>query len=472
MLRDDPAQCAALLRQHRVGGDFWRPDNLWNAGRDQTCWDGDASDDTALLARLAGLDVRVTGEGRFAQCASRCGQSIEALVAEHILKGWRYQSPFDGAPISAADLIGQLGDWRGLIDRNRGLGAIYGVARWKRPTVSQLLWGGADPLPYRRDAAGLSATARIAVWKSRTPRRALAAIEQSGAPIAEIEDGFIRSSGLGADCVPPLSIVVDDEGIYFDPGSPSALETLLCDAEFDQPMLDRAERLGAMLVARGIGKYGAACVTLPRPAGVRRHVLVTGQVEDDRSVLNGGGPVRTNLELLRRARAAEPDAFMLFKPHPDVEAGHRRGHVADSVALTLADIVVRDQPITALLDMVDAVHVLTSLAGFEALIRGKHVTTHGMPFYAGWGLTTDLAPVPSRRRRNRSLAELIAATLIVYPRYVDPLTRLPCDPERVIERMANGIDLPRTLLTRARQMQGKAAKHAGGVIRVLQGKRS
>ena len=36
---------------------------------------------------------------------------------------------------------------------------------------------------------------------------------------------------------------------------------------------------------------------------------------------------------------------------------------------------------------------MTSLAGFEALLRGKPVTTHGQPFYAGWGLTEDICPV-------------------------------------------------------------------------------
>ena len=37
----------------------------------------------------------------------------------------------------------------------------------------------------------------------------LAACEASPHPVHEVEDGFIRSVGLGADCVPPLSIIVD-----------------------------------------------------------------------------------------------------------------------------------------------------------------------------------------------------------------------------------------------------------------------
>jgi capsular polysaccharide export protein len=85
---------------------------------------------------------------------------------------------------------------------------------------------------------------------------------------------------------------------------------------------------------------------------------------------------------------------------------------------------------------VDAVHVLTSLAGFEALLRGRAVTCHGTPFYAGWGLTRDLAPVPARRGRALTLDALVAGVLILYPRYLDPVSGLPCPPEVLVERMA------------------------------------
>jgi capsular polysaccharide export protein len=60
----------------------------------------------------------------------------------------------------------------------------------------------------------------------------------------------------------------------------------------------------------------------------------------------------------------------------------------------LADHVEREAPLASLLAQVDGVHVICSLAGFEALLRGVPVTVHGVPFYAGWGLTRDLAPVP------------------------------------------------------------------------------
>jgi capsular polysaccharide export protein len=81
------------------------------------------------------------------------------------------------------------------------------------------------------------------------------------------------------------------------------------------------------------------------------------------------------------------------------------------------------------------VHVLTSLTGFEALLREREVIVHGQPFYSGWGLTLDLAP-PPRRGRHLTLDELVAGALLLYPRYVDPVTGLLCPPEVLVERLA------------------------------------
>ncbi|KAG1427050.1 hypothetical protein G6F57_023278 [Rhizopus arrhizus] len=50
----------------------------------------------------------------------------------------------------------------------------------------------------------------------------------------------------------------------------------------------------------------------------RRVVLVPGQVEDDASIKYGCTGIRDNLSLLKAARQASPDAFVVYKPHPDV----------------------------------------------------------------------------------------------------------------------------------------------------------
>jgi capsular polysaccharide export protein len=209
-----------------------------------------------------------------------------------------------------------------------------------------------------------------------------------------------------------------------------------------------------MLVDRRITKYNLAenAVTLDVPEG-RRRILVPGQFEDDKSVLLGGAGITTNEELLRRVRAANPEAFIVYKPHPDVESGHRKGIIANELMTRLADAVVRRTAILSLIEWADEVHTLTSQTGFEALLRDRKVVTYGQPYYAGWGLTVDANPV-ARRQRRLSLAELIAGTLILYPRYVDPVTRLPCGPEVVIDRIADPNTRDRSQLSRLREVQG------------------
>jgi capsular polysaccharide export protein len=415
-----------------------------------------ADHELALVGALTGKPLRLFGKGRFSELGegTPSPEILHRLIADELTGRTAYVDPFTGRPMDALAAIVMLAEWRRLIDSNRRISAVYGIARWKRATVDALLWAGEGPRPYARKAKALAHGDTALVWKSRAPAHLPGRLESQGVAVGEIEDGFIRSTGLGANCVPPLSIVVDRLGIYFDPSQPSDLEDIIQNAEIFPELAERAVALRKYLVQAGVSKYGRAEVRLERPAGLRRRVLVTGQVEDDRSVMSGGGGC-TNLGLLQRARSLEPDAYLIYKPHPDVEAGHRKGRVPESDILASADRIEREAPIAALLDGVDAIHVITSLAGFEGLMRGKEVTTHGVPFFAGWGLTQDLGPVPARRTKVRSLDELVAAALILYPRYLDPVTRLPCPPEVLIDRMATGRAEVVTPLIRLREAQGR-----------------
>lgn len=98
--------------------------------------------------------------------------------------------------------------------------------------------------------------------------------------------------------------------------------------------------------------------------------------------------------------------------------------------------------------------------GFEALLRGLPVTTLGAPFYAGWGLTRDLGPVPARRTARPSLAALVHACLIAYPRYRDPVTGLPCPVEVALERLASNAAPQPPALRLLAKAQGALAGHA------------
>jgi len=285
-------------------------------------------------------------------------------------------------------------------------------------------------------------------------------VDQGPPNAVRIEDGFLRSRGLGADLIPPLSLVCDDLGMYYDPSSPSLMEELIA-ASIDLPedARKRAERLIARVIEAGLSKYN-----LGHPAPVDdlppgRRILVPGQVEDDASIRLGAGKICTNRALLQATRAANPAAIIIFKPHPDVEAGLRDGAVPD--AKIYADAVWDQADPIAAINAVDSVWTMTSLIGFEALIRGKDVTCTGMPFYAGWGLTDDRgAPCP-RRAATPDLTALVHAVLIDYPRYFDPKTRLACPVEVVVDRLRDG-EIPRpTRLNRlTAKLQGAFASYA------------
>ena len=170
-----------------------------------------------------------------------------------------------------------------------------GMRAWKRPRM-QAVFGQVKPLIFKdnpEDAAALAKRRKrgLILWASREP-------EGFAPPCLRIEDGFLRSRGLGADLIPPLSLVADDLGIYYDDTRPSRLESLLL-APLPPGGRARAERLLEALRAAGLTKYNLGGAAPALPEG--RRILVPGQVEDDASILKGTGEIRDNLALLKAA---------------------------------------------------------------------------------------------------------------------------------------------------------------------------
>jgi capsular polysaccharide export protein len=249
-----------------------------------------------------------------------------------------------------------------------------------------------------------------------------------------VEDGFLRSVGLGADLVRPISWVLDRRGIYYDASRPSDLEQLLLKEEISPELLSRASLLRRHIVKYGLTKYNVGARGWERPPSQKPVILVPGQVETDASIQFGTPGICTNMGLLQAVREGNPEAYVVYKPHPDVVAGLRVKGQNEDEALRWCHEVVKDITMGDLLPMVDEVHVLTSLTGFEALLRRKTVVCYGQPFYAGWGLTRDMMPL-DRRNRRRSLDELIAVVLILYPRYLSRVNGRLTTPEQALEEL-------------------------------------
>ncbi len=351
-----------------------------------------------------------------------------------------YRDRLTGFETVAQALAAQARAWR----ENRQPAICTGMKPWKHKPTAAFLRGQGGPPRFESDPAQalkLAATTKrtVLIWAGKeTPEiRAQAAAQNT--PLIRVEDGFLRSVGLGAQLLPAASLVLDDLGIYFDPTRPSRLETQIAQSTaLPRHARRRAAALQAAIVAARLTKYNVgADQALTIPPG-RQVVLVPGQVEDDASIRLGTSDVSTNLALLRRARAHFPDAFIIYKPHPDVEVGLRQGAVTDAQAQGLADVVAREISASQAMDLADVVWTMTSLMGFEALLRGLEVHCLGMPFYAGWGLTNDHGQSASRRTARPDLTALVHATLIDYPRYFDAQTGLACPPEVTLERLSSG----------------------------------
>ncbi len=296
---------------------------------------------------------------------------------------------------------------------------------------------GTPRLTFIADPCDLKPGDTVAVWASSPLAEAVEG--RPGIRVLRLEDGFLRSVGLGAQLARPLSWVVDESGIYFDANRTSDLERMLQAGIDDAVLLERARLLREGIVAADISKYNVGVANWTglsaRRDPSRPVILVVGQVETDASIRAGAvGAVRSNRDLIRTARAEHSDGWLVYKPHPDVVAGLRGAGVGESDAAALCDEVVVDAPIPRLLMAADFVHVITSLTGFEALLRGRRVRCHGLPFYAGWGLTDDSVRSPRRSRRVR-LDELIAAALICYPRYVSRKTGERCSAEQALQEL-------------------------------------
>ncbi|MGL4885814.1 MAG: capsular polysaccharide biosynthesis protein [Aeromonas veronii] len=353
--------------------------------------------------------------------------SLPQLVAAALICYPRYVDPVLGERCEVEDVVKLLAHQQMAPARWRRL-YLVGFSLWKRAFMRTFCAHLADELRFvRRPPGRLTGDEQVLVWGSRYPELVSA---------IRVEDGFIRSSGLGSNLCRPSSLSIDPVGIYFDSRRPSALEQLLNYEPIDEALLARGNRLLALLRRSRVSKYNVGMsVPFQPPQDGRELVLVVGQVDGDASILCGSPVIRSNEQLLWAVRAAKPQAHILFKPHPDVVCGNREGTISASCLAECVDSQVIQCDLASLYPHIDELHTMTSLSGFEALVQGVKVTTWGQPFYSGWGLTRDIHP-PARRERPLPLAALVCLTLAAYPRYIDWQSGLWCSPEQLIRKLA------------------------------------
>lgn len=363
--------------------------------------------------------------------------SLEAIVSAALIDYPQYIDPETGTRCEVEVALAWISLQRQMQQRFAPHIVAAGFSRWKRRFVREFLAGSTIHFTAAFPAQAQSPST-IAIWGRRFDDEVA---ENTSTPsVLRIEDGFVRSVGLGADLIRPVSWVIDDTGIYYDATRPSGLEKILATTQFDAPLTQRAAKLRQTIVEVGLTKYNIGKSFWKRPHTTKRLILVPGQVESDASIRYGASSITSNYTLLKAVRDANADAYIVYKPHPDVIAGLRNSGVHDHLIKHVCDEVVGDISIHMIMQKVDEVHVLTSLAGFEALLRNIPVTTYGQPFYAGWGLTRDLCltnEVRQRRARKLTLDELVAGTLILYPTYISRRTSAYTTPETAVQELKN-----------------------------------
>ncbi len=370
-------------------------------------------------------------------------RNVEQLFHAAYLKYCHWYDPFLG---SATDMMGvarTLAMQSAFARKYAKPQVFVGMRLWKRGFLRRFFkQSSKSPLfiedPQKAVKAAMRDNADVLVWSGKETPELAQGCASEGLTLYRVEDGFLRSAGLGAALIEPVSLALDDLGIYYDPTRESRLERLIAQSvQLPDLALRRSDAIKTKMIELKLSKYNLIANGLELPKE-RHTVLIPGQVEDDQSILKGAGLVKTNLDLVRVTRLAYPDSHLIYKPHPDVIAGLRNGGTALADIAEIANQILPDADIATLLDQVDHVSTITSLTGFEALLRSKSVTCFGAPFYAGWGLTDDRGTIPERRQTKVSLQGLIHASLVDYPQYWDPVTGAPCAIETVLERFAQG----------------------------------
>jgi capsular polysaccharide export protein len=281
----------------------------------------------------------------------------------------------------------------------------------------------------------------VVLWGGRIPAKAARLVARMrGLPLWFLEDGFLRSVGLGKELSLPISVCIDDLGMPVDASRASRLEQLIAgSAQMDVGALGSDIR--NVLVENRLSKYNNLPhreVKLERTT--KRRILLVDQVFGDVSVPMSGGSPESFARMLDDAVAS--GAQCVVRTHPDVMAGFRKGYLTEKAARTPGVILLSDAvSVSSILAAVDEVWTVSSQFGLDALLRGLPVRCYGAPFYSGWGLTEDRlsrfskAMVP-RRQARPTVDQLVAATFALYPSYRDTRTWAEIDVFRAVDALA------------------------------------
>lgn len=231
-----------------------------------------------------------------------------------------------------------------------------------------------------------------------------------------VEDGFLRSSELGASGSTPYSLVFDKKGLYYNTDGSSELNEILNKQKFEN-LLRQGEELYNFFLNSKVSKYNPSVTKKDTSIKTKRRVLVIGQVDNDASLRFCNIDNWSMEDMVRLAKKENPQAEIVYRPHPEVYKGYQNSKFDKSNVEFFATIQNPELDIISSIEKSDHIYTICSLGGLEALIRGKKVTLLGRAFYGGWGLTDDRTSYINRDR-SLTLLELFLGTYVIYPKYL------------------------------------------------------
>jgi len=235
--------------------------------------------------------------------------------------------------------------------------------------------------------------------------------------IIRVEDGFLRSFHLGASHSTPQSLVFDSSGLYFNYKTESDLEKIInSDAIDDKEYLKQAENQLEKFLNNKLSKYNHYQSPFFAPNIGAKKIGVIGQVKSDQSIKKGCPKKISIKKLINTAIKENPNKTIYYRPHPDVYNKFQAGKIYFNHPNVI--LVDPDAHIIDFIDSMDHLYTISSLAGFEAVLRGKKVSVFGLPFYSNWGLTDDRHKL-KRRTKIITKTQLFLASYILYPEYLN-----------------------------------------------------
>lgn len=317
-------------------------------------------------------------------------------------------------------------------NRKKHLIVMINIASWKRNIFNHFFDSKSKVLylPLNKSIKSLNIVAqnfaeiKIIIWGYPNYlffKELDAFIKANDCQLIRVEDGFVRSFGLGVDHIPPRSICFDNSSIYFNAEEESDLEKIIKNKNnfLNKKILSDAKRYRDLFIKNEITKYNVSTTCKADKLYKNKHnqlrILCVGQCEKDASIAYGSPIVKTNLDLCKIARKENPSAQIIFKQHPDEID---KIEITNLISKYCNIIITESMSINDSLRDVDIVYTISSLFGFEALIRNVKVRTLGIPFYAGYGLTSDYV-ICKRRNISLNLDEIFALVYLVYPIYIN-----------------------------------------------------